>query len=116
MRSYEEMMRRVRAKRGRPAAADGPWTAFVLRCGRVWLQVVVSIGGGWDHASVTVQGVGRCPTWQEMCCVREVFFEDDEWVVQFHPPAAANINAHPFCLHLWRPTAAELPLPPKEFV
>jgi hypothetical protein len=48
--------------------------------------------------------------------VRKMFFKDDEVVMQLHLPAKDNINLHPYCLHLWRPQKAEIPLPPKEFV
>lgn len=33
-----------------------------------------------------------------------------------HPPKSANINIHPYCLHLWKKIGAEYELPPKEFV
>jgi hypothetical protein len=42
-----------------------------------------------------------------MCFVRSRFFEDDEWVMQLHPPKSENINYDPFCLHLWRPQKAD---------
>jgi len=108
-------MRRVGLARGGRVAND-PWTTFRLRRGRVWLRVIVSVGGGWDHVSVTVGCGGRCPTWEEMCFVREVFFEDGVWVVQFHPPAGENVDEHRFCLHLWRPIGVAMPCPPKGFV
>jgi hypothetical protein len=37
-------------------------------------------------------------------------------VMQLHVATADHINCHPYCLHLWRPHAAAIPLPPKEFV
>lgn len=68
----------------------------------------------WDHVSVSL--VGRCPTWDEMCYVKSLFFRGDEWVFQLHPPATENINIHEFCLHLWRPTQQEFPKPPSNYV
>lgn len=68
-------------------------------------------GEPWDHVSVSLRD--RCPTWEEMCWIRSLFFEDEETVIQFHPPKSQYINAHPYCLHLWRPTQTVLPLPPK---
>ena len=74
------------------------------------LAVIVSDGGGWDHASVSLPD--RCPDWDEMCEVRDLVFLPDEWTMQLHPPKAENISCHPYCLHIWRPQAAEIPTPP----
>ena len=64
------------------------------------LKVQASDGFGWEHVSVSL--VDRCPTWQEMCFVKSLFWGDDDLVVQFHPPESEYVNSHPFCLHLWR--------------
>ncbi len=88
--------------------------AFVFQFKGVRLRVVASCGGDWDHVSVS--NPQRCPTWEEMCFVKRVFFRDDETVIQYHPPEAEYVNRHNFCLHLWRPQYAELPMPPLEFV
>jgi hypothetical protein len=69
------------------------------------LTVVVSDGGGWDHVSVSL--CDRCPTWDEMCYMRNLIFRDDEWVMQLHPPKSEYVNNHPYCLHLWRPQRAD---------
>jgi hypothetical protein len=45
-----------------------------------------------------------------------MFFEAEETVVQYHPPESEYINQYEYCLHLWKPTEAELPRPPKIFV
>jgi hypothetical protein len=68
------------------------------------LGVIVSDGGGWDHVSVSLHRfTGHCPSWEIMCFVKELFFRDDETVMQLHPPRATWINNYPTCLHLWRP-------------
>lgn len=62
----------------------------------------------WEHVSVSVHN--RCPTWDEMCIVKDLFWDDTECVVQLHPPKSDYINAMPYCLHLWKPKrAVELP-------
>lgn len=106
----------------------GRWAGcyLVRGPGKVRLMVVASpaadwpaeFGPGWDHVSVTVrtddgQSAPRCPTWEEMCWVKDQCFAPGEWVVQFHPAADANISHHPFCLHLWRPVGVEIPRPPE---
>lgn len=92
------------------------WGAFQVRApknGRL-LRVIAGVGDGWDHVSVSLPD--RCPTWDEMCAIKHLFFRDDEWVVQYHPAAGDHINNHPHCLHLWSPHDVELPKPPKIMV
>lgn len=69
---------------------------------------------GWEHVSVSCKR--RCPTWEEMCFVKDLFWEPEECVVQFHPPASEYVNHHPFCLHLWLYRSAPFPMPPSHFV
>lgn len=64
---------------------------------------------GWEHVSVSLPT--RCPTWEEMAYVKGLFWDDDDCVVQFHPPKSEYVNNHPFCLHLWRPVRESLPKP-----
>lgn len=84
--------------------------AFSLMRTGVRLTVIVSDGGGWDHVSVSC--THRTPTWSEMCWIKDLFFEPEEAVVQYHPPASAYVNVHPNCLHMWRCQTADMPLPP----
>ena len=74
---------------------------------------VAAIHKDWEHVSVSL--IDRCPTWEEMCFVKDLFWNDDELVVQFHPPKSDYINCHPFVLHLWK-GPQRIKLPPKEFV
>lgn len=65
---------------------------------------------GWEHVSVST--ANRCPNWPEMCFVKDLFWSEEEAVVQYHPKKSAYVNYHPYCLHLWRPVDIVLPLPP----
>jgi hypothetical protein len=69
---------------------------------------------GWEHVSVSTRR--RPPNWQEMCFVKDLFWDEEECVVQFHPPRSAYVNNHPFCLHLWRCKHAPFPMPPENLV
>jgi len=69
---------------------------------------------GWEHVSVSC--INRCPTWEEMCKVKDMFWRDDETVVEFHPRKESYIKAHPYCLHLWKLAETEYELPPKELL
>jgi hypothetical protein len=68
----------------------------------------------WEHVSVSL--ASRCPTWEEMCLVKSLFWNEEECVMQLHPPQSVWINNHPYCLHLWRPLKSQIPLPPPETV
>jgi hypothetical protein len=47
-----------------------------------------------------------------MSHVKDMFWDTEETVVQYHPPESEYVNTHPYVLHLWRQTDAELPRPP----
>ena len=77
-------------------------------------MVIMSSGSdshfGWEHVSVSLPN--RPPTWDEMCLIKNLFWQEDETVVQFHPAKEDYVNHHPHCLHLWRPLRRPLPRPP----
>lgn len=78
--------------------------------------VIASSGEGWEHISVSPKNQKRCPTWGEMCAIKDMFFEPEEVVMQLHPAHSEYVNIHPYYLHLWRPLEREIPLPPVKFV
>lgn len=88
---------------------DGNCGAFRIPFHGVTFGIIASDGLGWDHVSVSLPD--RCPTWDEMCHVKDLFFSPDECAVQYHPPRAVYRNHHQFCLHLWRPQDGSMPLP-----
>lgn len=65
---------------------------------------------GWEHVSVSTKN--RTPNWTEMCFVKDLFWAEDECVVQFHPPKSDYINYHPYVLHMWRSIRKTFPMPP----
>ena len=75
---------------------------------------IASDGGGWEHVSASRKD--RCLTWEEMCIIKSIFWEDSDCVIQYHPPKDQYVNNHEYCLHLWRPIDQILPMPPKIFV
>lgn len=78
------------------------------------MAITASWGGGWEHVSVSLQN--RCPTWDEMCRIKDIFWGEEECVVQFHPPRSEYVNNHPYCLHLWKKIGANWDTPPTEYV
>lgn len=89
---------------------------FRVMVGQRSFYCIVSNGGGWEHVSVTMRNQKRCPTWDEMCAIKDIFFQPDECVVQYHPAQQDYVNLHPHCLHLWRPADGGFPRPPQLYV
>lgn len=89
----------------------GKW---MLRHRKPVLAVIASWGGGWDHVSISTPV--RCPTWDEMVMLKDLFFHPTELVIQYHPPKSHYVDVHPYCLHLWRPQEEMIPVPPLEYV
>lgn len=89
---------------------------FIVPCLNQFLRCMISDGAGmepdeqkWEHVSVSL--MYRCPTWEEMCFAKDLFWDAGEMVMQLHPPKSEYVNNHPFCLHLWKPVGIELPAP-----
>lgn len=68
---------------------------------------------GWEHVSVSLDSTKAIPTWDEMCYVKNLFWDGSECVVQFHPAKSDHINIHNGCLHLWHCRKQQFPMPPK---
>ena len=111
---------RVRTGDLRSNPSNGGNGAFFVfgPCGEK-LKIIASDGtssdaDAWEHVSISTRR--RVPNWQEMCFVKDLFWNDEECVVQFHPPKSEYINNHPYCLHLWRPLDRQMPMPPSILV
>lgn len=94
---------------------------FIIPSNNKYYYVIVGTADNWEHVSVTIHTqngelVKRCPKWSKMCMIKELFFEDDEVVMQLHPKKEEYINNHPYCLHLWKPQNIEIPTPPSYMV
>lgn len=82
------------------------------------LMVIASDGLGWEHVSVHATKKNSpilTPYWDEMNYIKELFWDDDDVVIQYHPRKKDYVN-YADCLHLWRPIGVELPTPPKALV
>lgn len=96
---------------------SGPNGRFRIECNGVMLLVLASNGMGWEHVSVSVlTGKKRCPTWEEMVFIKDLFWDPEEIVVQFHPRHSMYVNFHPYVLHLWRETGKDFNAPPSILV
>lgn len=58
-----------------------------------FMAIKVSSGGGWEHVSITMHrkfklgiiSLDRTPTWQEMCFVKNLLWDENDTVIQYHP-------------------------------
>lgn len=71
----------------------------------------------FEHVSVSVMPEEhtlrrRTPRWSEMCFVKGLFWDEEETVIQYHPPKSCYVNWNPHVLHLWKPAGLVMPLPP----
>lgn len=78
------------------------------------LHFIFSNGCGFEHLSVSTPI--KTPTWEQMCKMKEIFWEDDEVCMQLHPKKEEYVNNHNNCLHIWKPIEKEIPTPPSIMV
>jgi hypothetical protein len=106
--------------------SDGNNGAFFVRLSSTIIAFCIASDGNttdWEHVSVTLFmqklqaiPVKRTPTWEEMCVIKNTFWDDSDCVIQFHPPKEHYINNHAYCLHLWRYTKVDQLLPPDDLI
>lgn len=113
---------RLFSKKGEPFGAFRVESPDKARVTKTHLFIIASPGTegiDWEHVSVHAVKYfsGKTyreftPTWEEMCFVKSLFWDDEDRVVQFHPERSKYVNVHQHTLHLYRPTKIEIPLPP----
>ncbi|WP_084518781.1 MULTISPECIES: DUF7694 domain-containing protein [Bradyrhizobium] len=106
---------RVRSGKFASVPGSGPGGLFLVQgpCGSE-LKISGFVRPGWEQVAVSTPR--RCPNWQEMCFVKDLFWDEEECVMQLHPPHSQYVNNSRYCLHLWRPTDRHIPRPPPSFV
>jgi hypothetical protein len=57
--------------------------------------------GTWEHISVSLKN--RNPNWDEMCHMKNLFWEKEDQCIQFHPRETEYVNLHNHALHIWKP-------------
>ena len=77
-----------------------------------WIAVQADAQTEWEHVSASMRN--RCPTWEEMCFLKDLFWDENDCVVQYHPPKKDYVIIAKRCLHLWK-FNGEMPAPPKEY-
>lgn len=83
-----------------------------------WIIASDADSSGWEHVSchcITPDGQST-PTWELMCAIKDLFWDAEDCVIQFHPPKSEYVNVHKHTLHLWRKSGANLETPPKGLI
>lgn len=96
------VLERYRVIKG-PLSSDetyGNNGCFIVKRDKRYLHCIVSDGADWEHVSVSLDD--RTPRWNEMCMIKALFWDEEDAVIQIHPPKKDYVNHHPYCLHLWR--------------
>lgn len=109
MRKTEEILNNPIIRNIRLGSDGG---AATLHIGGWDGSVIWSWDCGFEHVSVAPFAKRITPSWDDMCKVKEIFWNDDEAVIQIHTKKADYVNNVENCLHLWRCTYKETPLPP----
>lgn len=75
-------------------------------------QVTCSDGMGWEVVSFTYYKKNKTPTWDDSCYIKDLFWEEEEAVMQLHRPASLRVSERKFVIALMRPIEVEIPQPP----
>ncbi len=79
-----------------------PMRAFCFKLNDESIRIITTEEpDGWEHLSVSFEN--RTPTWDEMCFIKELFFDPEDLCIQMHPRQSQYINMHAHCLHIWKP-------------
>lgn len=124
MRNFAESgVNKWRIRKGRFGSTDemGNYGAFAIPLEDGRLAMVIAADGddtGWEHVSVHIvfrnkkgKTTTKTPTWDQMCKIKDLFWSEEEAVMQLHPPHSKYVNMHAHTLHLWKPHASEITLP-----
>lgn len=119
--TYSPLLESGRALSGEHATRPGdPHGQFFYQLRKSRHAVIVASPGdlkakiSWEHVSVHVRHRSKTvggkiklsqetPTWDTMCLVKDLFWDAEECVLQFHPPRSQYVNIHKHVLHLWKP-------------
>lgn len=96
------------------AENDGIGGKYYDKYSGKFLNFIFSYQMGWEHLSVSMPN--KTPSWNQMCMMKNIFWNEDEACVEYHPKKEDYVNNHKHCLHIWKPTNEVLPLPPSILV
>lgn len=69
---------------------------------------------GWEHICVSCGGNGtskKVPSYEVMCAVKDIFWDEEECCVEYHPRKSQYVNNNEGCLHIWKCIDRDFPEP-----
>lgn len=121
MKKSFQHIERNRVRSGDYQSSTGDkFGAFVFSEKFVNIVCIVDGGeiSGWEHVSISIKERLRdgqvrevTPSWKLMCEIKKAFWDEEECVMQLHPPKSEYVNNCNSCLHLWKPVNMEIPRP-----
>lgn len=122
MRRSSEWPEKYRITTGvMPSRKGDTFGLFIIARPNINVRIVACDGTetGWEHVSVSTriqkpdgEIIDRTPPWEMMNMVKDLFWGDEECVVQFHPPKSVYVNHNPSVLHLWKKLGEHYETPP----
>lgn len=131
MREFTQEIEQYRVKEaGMPPPGSGRHGVFAIPINSPINTVAYCIAtegmkneAEWEHVSVSIafrniagNEMKRTPRWEEMEAIKQLFWEDEECVIQYHPPRSVYINDCNFCLHMWKPWGDNVKMPATNMV
>ncbi len=121
MKQNNRAIERFRITQGRMATTSAHGNNGAFKVSSPWGKLFCIVSDGtskipglqvnWEHVSVSTHKQDKVPTWEMMCFIKSLFWEEEEVVVQYHPAKSQYVNFHPTVLHLWKPVDQDLPTP-----
>ena len=110
MRQVDEIKKNVRISSVENETFDGFVGVIAMP---TWVGTYIcSWGAGWEHVSIRPFKKNVTPSWDDMCRIKDIFWNEDEAVIQVHPDKDNYVDFMENCLHLWKCTYKEMVLPP----
>lgn len=108
MRKYEDVLKNYRVFCIDELCENGSTMGGSVRLSN---GKILNFIAGWnedgkEHVSVSLADGrkfhrGELPTWDDMCLVKDIFWDEEEEVFQIHPPRSCYYDLGAV-LHLWR--------------
>ena len=113
MKNFEQVKQDKRVKKTYPGFMGIGYAGEIeLKGERSTFIFIASIDGEkMEHVSVHINGsTKKTPSWEQMCQIKDIFWDDEEEVHQIHPKKSEYISGVgdgkgtlENILHLWRP-------------
>jgi hypothetical protein len=114
MKTIEEIRKTPNLFIEAEAKNDGIGGKYYDKYSGKYLNFIFSYQLGWEHLSVSMPN--KTPSWDQMCVMKDIFWNKNETCVEYHPKEEDYVNNHKHCLHIWRPAEQELLTPPSILV